>query len=301
MRYEASGFLSVGAASTCIDKSRYEQVKTAKSFCLFALELEEKFALLLDNYYEFECELLRLAEASLIWPTQNHQHSMQDRLTLDRRLVNLLTACRLYLDQTDHGLSSLFGDSSAELNNVKRFKNELYDNHWGYRLMEALRNHMQHSGLPVHVIGYNWSAVSGKVAEYTQVTIAPQTKPKTLAEDNTFKKTVLNELMGKGESVDLREPAREYVACFIELHDKIRETIDARIRSNRTTYEMASTEYSEISGQNVNFPNLIEMNDDGIISEQVVLVTEFLLYYDLLREKNRANVKLRTTCASNSN
>lgn len=138
MQYETSGVLPLGAAPIRIDKSRYEQVKTAKSSCLFALEIEEKFALLLDNYYEFECELLRLAEASLIWPHRDHQHSMQERLTLDRRLVNLLTACRLYLDQTDHGLSSLFGHSSRERDNVTRFKHELYEKHWGYRFMEAL-------------------------------------------------------------------------------------------------------------------------------------------------------------------
>ena len=300
MQYEASG-LPLGVESICIDKSRYEQVKTAKSSCLFALEIEEKFALFLDNYYEFECELLRLAEASLIWPARDHQHSMEERLTLDRRLVNLLTACRLYLDQTDHGLSSLFGKSSPEFDNVKRFKNELYDKHWGYRLMEALRNHVQHSGLPVHGIGYNWTSVPRKVAEYTQVTVVPKVEPKKLAEDKEFKKTVFDELMEKGESIDLREPTREYVACFIELHDKIRETIDARIRSDRTIYEMASKEYSEISGQKVSFPHLIEMSDDGTISEQVALVTEFLLYSDSLRKKNRANVKLRTACASNSN
>ena len=301
MQYETSGVLPLGAAPIRIDKSRYEQVKTAKSSCLFALEIEEKFALLLDNYYEFECELLRLAEASLIWPHRDHQHSMQERLTLDRRLVNLLTACRLYLDQTDHGLSSLFGHSSRERDNVTRFKHELYEKHWGYRFMEALRDHVQHSRLPVRVIKYSWSAVPGKVAECTQVAVVPQTEPKTLAEDKKFKKTVLNELMGRGETVDLREPAREYVACFIELHDKIRETIDTRIRSDRIIYEAASTEYSEISGQKVEFPDLIEMNDDGTISERVALVTEFLLYYDSLRERNRANVKLTTTCASNSN
>src|SRR5437868_6592604 len=114
MRYEASGFKNTWV-STPIEKQRFEEVKRAKATCLFAIDLEEKFALLLDNFAELEFELLRLAESSLIWPNRNHTESMQERLTLDRRIVNLLTACRLYLDQTDHGLSGLFGNPSPQL------------------------------------------------------------------------------------------------------------------------------------------------------------------------------------------
>ena len=70
--------------------------------------------------------------------------------------------------------------------------------------MEALRNHAQHSGLPVHSIIYNWLRVPAQGADYFQYTVIPQTRVKTLAANEKFKKTVLKELEALGESVDLR-------------------------------------------------------------------------------------------------
>ena len=154
MRYQTWGFCKKWGAFAEIDKARFDEIKAAKTVCLFAVDLEEKLVLLLDNFAEFEFELLRIAEASLIWPKRDHQGSMLERLILDRRLVNLLTSCRLYLDQTDHGISEIFGNTSQQLADVKAIKNELYDSCFGYRFMEVLRNHVQHSGLPVHIIDY---------------------------------------------------------------------------------------------------------------------------------------------------
>ena len=155
MKYTVYGYADKGVTRASLTHERYAEIRRAKKACLFGLELEEKFALLIDNLAEFEIELLRLAEAYLLWGFRgDHAESMQSRLCLDRRLANLLTACRLYLDQSDHGISTLFGKGSPELAGVKAFKNGLYDAHWGYRLMEALRNHVQHSGLIVHIISF---------------------------------------------------------------------------------------------------------------------------------------------------
>src|SRR6266550_5417545 len=115
-----------GTAPFELDARRFSEIKMAKATCVFGLDLEEKLALVLDNFYEFEVELLKLAEGTLIWPGRDLANSMRERLALDRRLVNLLTACRLYLDQTDHGISGLFGNPSHELTAIKKFKNQLY-------------------------------------------------------------------------------------------------------------------------------------------------------------------------------
>lgn len=298
MQYKASGYLKGGAESVKIDATRYAEIKSAKATCFFALDVEEKYALLLDNFFEFESELLKQAEASSIWPNRDHETSMLGRLAIDRRLVNLLTACRLYLDQTDHGISRLYGDPSQKLTDLKKFKNDLYDANWGYRLMEALRNHVQHSGLLVHVIGHSWSRIDGKLSDYGQHTIIPKTKLETLAENDTFKKTVLAELQQKGKTVDLRGPVREYISCIVILHEKIRSIL--KVAKDRTVYTSAVAEYSTINGHAVKFPHLIEVNDDSSINDKIELVTEYLDYYDSLRKRNRVNPKLVNSCASNS-
>lgn len=301
MKFKATGYLDVGCATLDISEERYDSVKSAKATCIFALELEEKFALLVDNFYEFETELLKLAEASRIWPIRDHSDSMLERLKLDQRLVNLLTACRLYLDQTDHGISSLFGNPSDELAGVKSFKNALYDDHWGYRFMEALRNHVQHSGLPVHIISYNSARIPGTNEDYTQFTIVPQSSVKKFAENSYFKKSILTELQEKGEKIDLRPPVREYVECFAKLHEHLRGKIAAKLTADRSVYEAAIAEYSHMEGGAVEFPHITKNNKDGTASEEVALVTDFLNHLDSFRKRNLTNRNLARSFAANTN
>jgi hypothetical protein len=94
---------------------RYRGILRSKETYMLAVDLEEKINLLIDNHHEFEVELLKLAEANRTWPKTEAMDAMQKRLLLDRRIVNLLSACRLYLDQSSHAMSSLFGAESTEL------------------------------------------------------------------------------------------------------------------------------------------------------------------------------------------
>jgi hypothetical protein len=302
MQYEVSGYLKVGAAAVGIEKNRYQEIKNAKRTCIFALEVEEKCALLLDNFYEMECELLKLAEASVIWTDLTHETAMLGRLNLDRRIVNLLTASRLYLDQTDSGISRLFGNPSNELSILKQFKNALYDENWGYRLMESVRNYVQHSGLIVHIISHKQSQIDGKFHNYSEHMVLPQINPNILSESDKFKKTTLKELrhIGGGKPVDLRIPLREYISCLIKLHCKVRETLDQRLLKDLAVYKEAISEFSTIQGEAVSFPHLIEINDDSTFNEQIALVPDFLEYHKALRSKNSVNPNLASRCASNS-
>jgi hypothetical protein len=294
MKFVVSGSTLGGGPQVELDGRRFNEIKTAKATCVFALDIEEKFALLLDNFYEFEVELLKLAEAKVIWPDRDLAESMRERLSLDRRLVNLLTACRLYLDQTDHGISGLFGDSSTELIRIKKFKNDLYDRNYGYRVMEALRNYVQHAGLPVHAIKYNWKRISDPEGDCFEHRIIPEMIIQSLEEDSNFNKTVLSELQSQGERADLRRPAREYISCLITLHDEIRGITDALIREKRKLYESAVAEFKAIL-----FPNLLTLNDDDSVTERIALPTDFLEYSDAVRRKNQVNSGLQFSFASN--
>lgn len=291
MKYEIAGYI----AHSEISEECYKTIKSAKATCLFALELEEKLALLFDNYFEFETELLKLAEASRIWKRRHHEDSMLQRLTLDRRLVNLLTACRLYLDQTEHGISSQFGKPSAALTEVKSFKNNLYDDHWGYRFMEALRNHVQHSGLPVHTISYSSARIKGTSVDYGQFIIIPQSSAKKLAENILFKKAILTELHKMGDKIDLRPAVREYVECFAKLHEYLREKIAQKFVDNRAIYETAVNKHADKK-----LPRLVEKNDDGTTSEEVALVGDFLYLLDSYRTRNITNPNLARSFAANT-
>ncbi len=301
MTFHIERYNDLQEPNTQISEEEYEDLKSAKSTCIFALELEEKFALLMDNYCEFETELLKLAETSRIWVNRDHGDSMNERLLLDRRIVNLLTASRLYLDQTDHGISSLFGKPSDELTAVKTFKNVLYDDHWGYRFLEAMRNHVQHAGLPVHIISYNSRISKDSIPNYTQYTIIPQVSTKKLGENVKFKKTILSELKEKGEKVDLRPGIREYINCFSKLHEHIRQKIAEKLEADRNLYENAIMANSNTEGDTDSYIYYVKKGEDEVTIEQVALVEDFLGHLDYLYNCNEINPNMTDTFSANMN
>jgi hypothetical protein len=300
MNYRVTGYLGAEFANIELTAKRFAEIKLARRDCLFAMELEEKLTLLASNYIELEVELLRQAQESVIWRYRSHNESMLRRLSLDRHLVNFLTACRLYLDQTDHGISALFGNPSSELAAIKAFKSKLYDDNWGYRFMEALRNHVQHAGLPVNTICNSCSRSSGKGQDFAEYCVIPKAQIRSLRENPEFKMAVLDELPGDQKEIDLREPAREYMSCLFQLHSQLRSQVAARVAAGRPIYMRAVNEYSNHEGQTVHFPTIISQDGDGPVVETVSLVTDFLTYYDDLKQRNTANENIRHSTTTNT-
>lgn len=304
MRYKVQGYRGSEIVEQDIDPKTFQPIKKAKETCFLALEIEERFALLFDNFAEFEVELLRLAEFLLLWSNrvQDFTNSMQQRLLLDRRLVNLLTSCRLYHDHTDHGLSQLFGKSSAELTSIKKFKKELYSSYRGYRLMEALRNHVQHFGLAAQSITWNFVRSEGKGGpDYMEFSVYPQASLTILAENRKFRKNVLMEMQEDGEQIDLRGPLREYMSCFVVLHSKLRDVISQEAENARKLFESAIRgSFFDVRDQDVKYSSLLELSETGELIGEIPLATNFLNYYDNLRKRNSVNTKINRSAATNT-
>jgi hypothetical protein len=87
-------------------------------------------------------------------------------------LVTLLLMWRLFLDHTRHDLSQRFGKPSSEYEKFETATNTAYDDHAGYRLLEGLRNYVQHVGMPgLHATANRRVGKAGEPAVVTDVTI----------------------------------------------------------------------------------------------------------------------------------
>lgn len=67
---------------------------------------------------------------------------------VDVALVSFLLMWRLFLDHVSHDLSQRFGKPSPEFDRFDQATHNAFDGHPGYRLVEGLRNYVQHVGLP---------------------------------------------------------------------------------------------------------------------------------------------------------
>jgi hypothetical protein len=87
----------------------------------------KKFNLLLENYMEFEQELLNLTARQMVFTQSNWSSFNRDIQVINRRMANLLTACRLYVDQVSHDISLLYGSCSDHLQKLKKEFSKQYD------------------------------------------------------------------------------------------------------------------------------------------------------------------------------
>lgn len=139
-----------------IDKECFDSLKRARHTLIEALALEEKYEILISNYLELEQQIVRQAVVAQVRTQSDYSEFFEFRMIFNVALVNLLTAARLYVDQFPRHVRDCLADES-QLALAKSWLNQAYDSAFEYRFMEALRNHVQHNGVPLH-----WWSVGSK-------------------------------------------------------------------------------------------------------------------------------------------
>ncbi|MCW9058387.1 MAG: hypothetical protein OQL11_05900 [Gammaproteobacteria bacterium] len=217
-----------------ISDAEFEAISQARVVLAGALALEESYDLLIGNYVEVEQELLAAAASSTVRDHYEYQDFFELRSTINRRVVNLLTATRLYLDQAPQRLADCAVDPAAARAEFKQRTSDHYDTFFGYRFLEALRNHVQHCGLAVHRLIQNFRWIGEGDDCEMEVSIQPFAERLYLAEDGGFKKRILDEMP---EKVVLTLVIREYLQCIGDLHMLVRSHVSDRVKNSRKTMQ----------------------------------------------------------------
>ena len=172
-----------------------------------AIFIEQKFSYFLENVRDWGLSLLEISmhcrqSASGGGEAEVRQEDID---TFNRRLMNVLTTARAYTDGVTHHMSELFAPHAQQTQYVDSLWARHYDQGLGYRAMYALRNHVQHRGLPVHGISFRpYSESDG-----FRISIDPYLRPSLLQKEGKFKGTVLKELLAMGDTVSMKPLLRD--------------------------------------------------------------------------------------------
>jgi hypothetical protein len=220
---------------------------------------------------------------------------MDVRLAIDRRLTNLLSACRLYFDQIGHLLSETFGTASGEAKQVNEKRNELYDQSFAFRLMEALRNFVQHRALPIENIAFNRHRVDKDGARFWETSLVPRISAATFESHGGFKTAVLQDLKERGGSMDIRQSVREYVFHIFEVHKLVRALIQKR---SDAAVKLLQSYLDKHAG--IQFLEAMEKGERGQPLRRVQLFRDFLDHYEYLKKRFQTLILLPQSYASSS-
>jgi hypothetical protein len=109
MDYGLARLLLGSPKFVAITEDEYTDIRRRREILREALFIEEKFDLVVDNYLEFETDLLDSAAREMVRGVSSWTAFQGERNQMNRRIVNLLSSCRLYLDHTHHHLSNIGG------------------------------------------------------------------------------------------------------------------------------------------------------------------------------------------------
>lgn len=277
-----------------ISKETYAAYKEYRSILVNCLAIEENYEILISNYLDLEKQILDATTVRMLRGYLGYSDFFAVQLALNIRLVNLLTSSRLYVDHLPQHVRECIPHNDNAKVLVKSILKKEYDENYEYRFMDALRNSVQHCGLPVHWTssGAEWTDLGkdglseDSMLEYSMEFAA---KRSSLEEDGGFKKAVLNESPDK---VDLKATTRCYIESLSKVHNSVRELIQESVQKSRLKIEDAHSQYSKIySGSLVGLCAC--KTDDQRLIETVLLMLDWDDVRVELQKRNRKLVNLK--------
>lgn len=231
-----------------ITAEEYAALKKARNILLNALAIEEKYEIVIRNYIDFERQLLDTTIIHMVRMNHAYTDFFEERLGLNIRLLNLLTACRLYVDQLSQNVQECIPNVSDAKEIVKHFFSKEYDRNKEYRFMEALRNYAQHRGIPVHWAQRCSRRTSRENDSLFEYSVELASLRSYLEKDSNFKKKILEEI---DEKVNLKEAVRSYIESFSNVQESARIAIAESVTSARKLIEGARCRYASVNNGDV--------------------------------------------------
>ncbi|GAB6071143.1 hypothetical protein JCM30760_22400 [Thiomicrorhabdus hydrogeniphila] len=247
MRYYLESQLINPTPQIELTEEEFNKIKHAKSTLKAALEIEDKYDLIVSAYVDLEKDVLALTTENMVRWRSSYESFHETRTLVNRRLITILTAARLYLDRLPSKVAKCT-DNRAIKSEVESLKSHEYDTNFEYRFIEALRNSVQHSNLPVHSVSHGIKRLDidtdKDVNQYKSSYMANKSE---FVSDGNFKRAVFKELP---EKVDLLHSVRVYIACLSNIHIQTRALIKEFSDDARTVIENQITVYGEANEQN---------------------------------------------------
>jgi len=200
-----------------ITKEEFARLKRAKDTLTKLFLLTDNYRVVVESYRSLEKakhdeELNYMLSSSAI----RSEDIIDLRVTLNSQILGYLANARYFLDSTNRLLPKIL--SPEQVRSFKKLQIGMYDSIREYRFIEALRNYVQHRGLPIHIVQHhNFLEDETNLDTSDQVvSLSLLSKRMTLKQDDKFKKAALD---GMPEDINIIECVRFHMEVMWKLHD----------------------------------------------------------------------------------
>lgn len=290
MEYQRFGLTTLVLGNTDfvpISEQEFCEIKVALDCLGQCLFVEEKYDFIVQNYAELTKAYERSKELCIsARPESEYRY---DKSELNRHVVNLLTTTRMYIDQAKRygkKINRLTGHCVLDFE--AKFKVQ-YDEKLGYRVMEQLRNFVQHRGDAVHNVTYE--AYKHYVDEQMQIKqrVEAYVNPDQLAKDKKFNSEVLCELKSLPKGGNLQDFTNEFLHGLAVVHSYFREQMRGHNEIAESIVNRTITTYKRTLGDTGSTVALaaIERNTTGNTVATLAILATAIKQRKFYEEKNR--------------
>lgn len=254
-------------------------------FLLNVCNIENHYDILINNYSEFEkCISGILINNFLAFGFDILEFSKNEREVI-RLINNLLSSCRLFLDNNLKILSDI--NEEAYIKYVQK-TNDLYDNNVEYRLLEYLRNELQHSIAPISIEFSKKFAKTKNDKAKESINIILDVDYLLTTNSHYIKKVKKDLKDFKKDKIVINDFIRKYIYLIGILLNEIRSII-------RDKYKNSYSKYSELLVNKVQLKippekelqKIVYLNkEDEDILIKYTLSDSLLKNIDLLQKRN---------------
>lgn len=265
------------------------------------LFLEEELDLVLENYIEYENELLSISSRQMLFSDFDYFSASKERNLITRRIANLLSSCRMYLDHCSHHINNIYGKNSSFSISLHEEKSKYYDLFFGYRLLEELRNHTQHRGVPFHNLVFSSTREEDQENIHFLYNTNPRINIDFLIEDSKIKSPIKEELKiyASKNGLDIKPFIREYVESIGKLQIFIRDSLKDEVCNwEDILVDLMNKCIRDFGGNGNNIVVACKENEHQV-KESKTIFKEFNEKRKLLEKKNHSFINLHKCYVSN--
>lgn len=267
-----------------ITKEEFLTLKQCKESCSALRKVDELYGVSVYSFIELEKFLLEMClnySAGTV-PLEDIEMFFADSTEqLNLKLINLLNAYRIFIEQTPSLLATAFPEGSDIVERYREACSKEYDDSLAYRIMHNLRNISVHGQLPAETMFYSWqneypgngSNIEGPTRR--RFTVDPYIRKNILINSSKCQGPVKEQLRRlDANSIDIKSILREYVAAVSRLYGYVKTESEGILDQSIQEFEKAYASFSETVGYHKNHIEAVETSNGNEV--KVFLKQEFL-------------------------
>lgn len=284
-QFYLTGSVLGSSKSIAISSETFAEVAEAHAFYVNVILIEEKYDTVVENYYEFERELIEIAARHMLFEITDEVFFGQTSL-INRRLLNLLSATKMYIDHTRKQLIAMFGRKSNLVVSISEKSEAVKAANTGYLLLEQIRNYSQHAGYAVEYfsVGASSTRTNDKVLRYYD--LRAKINIDNILGDPRIDRSLrdkASEIQGR----DAKDLIRDGIDGVSEVHQHLRDGIDLHLTARRDVLHAALALYQNQEPMYANESPILVKKENSTTAFHRYISRDIIHRLENYRRKNK--------------